>query len=222
MNLLLCSLLNFYTFVEQYIFNFRRKHKFGKLRAIKIITMVNKERRKKLALHLRHLSVGLISNDAFESAGMEDVSDGWLPEQYYCSKLAKSGNDDPIIKPMLELCWGLYDDTRNHNLVKSDALTKEALKIIARCILFLQSDKEYEWPYLNLNNPLLRFSLKDLILSVLTLGHHYRTKREEHIISYYEWQKSGDYGVWPFLREKDYQDQLTKQPFLNGQQTTNA
>lgn len=184
--------------------------------------MVDKERRKKLALHLRHLSVGLISNDDFEEAIVNDVSLGWLPEQYHRSKIAGSDEDDAIIKPMLELCWGLYDDTRNHKLVKSDKLPKDALKIIARCILFLHSDKEYEWPYFNTNNPLLRFSLQDLILSVLTLGHHYRDKREEHIISYYEWQKSGDYDVWPFLRKTDYQNQLTKQPFLNGQPATNA
>jgi len=153
---------------------------------------------------------------------MEDVSDGWLPEQYHRSKLAKSDAHDPIIKPMLELCWGLYDDTRNHKLEKSNAVTKDALKIIARCILFLHSDKEYEWPYFNTNNPLLRFSLQDLILSVITLGHDYRNKREEHLISYYEWQKLSAYDVWPFFRKGDYQEQLTKPPFLSGRQTTGA
>lgn len=178
--------------------------------------MIDKQRRKNLAFHLRQLSVGVISNDDFEEAVMEDVSDGWLPEQYYRSKLRKKGNDDPIIRPMLELCWGLYDDTRNHKLVKSDALAKPALKIVSRCILFLHSDREYEWPYFNTNNPLLRFSLKDLIFSVLSLGHHYRDKREEHIISCYEWQKLGDYDVWPFFRKSEYRDQLTKQSFLNG------
>jgi hypothetical protein len=192
------------------------------LYAIKTSTMIDTERRKRLALHLRHLSVGLISNDDFEEAIMDDVTEGWLPEQYHRSKLAKSEDDDPIIKPMLELCWGLYDDTRNHKLVKSDELTKDVLKIIARCILFLHSDKEYEWPYFNTNNPLLRFSVKDLILSILTLGHHYRNKREEHIISYYEWQKLADYDVWPFFRKSDYQEQLTKQPFLGERQMTGA
>ena len=153
---------------------------------------------------------------------MEDVSYGWTPENYYRSEKAKSDNDDPIIKPILELCWGLYDDTRNHKLVSRDELSTEALKIIARCILFLHSEKEYEWPYFNTNNPLLRFSLKDLILSILTLGHHYRNKREEHIISFYEWQKLGEYDVWPFFRKSDYQAELTRQPFLNGRQMTGA
>lgn len=177
--------------------------------------MIDKERRKKLAFHLRQLSVGLTSNDDFESSVMDDVSDGWLPEQYYRSKRAKNTLDDPIIRPMLELGWGLYDDTRNHKLIKGDQLNKEALEIIARCILFLHSDKEYEWPYFCENNPLLRFSLQDLILTILTLGHYYRNKREEHIISYYEWQKSGDYEVWPFLRRSAYEEQLQKPPFLN-------
>jgi hypothetical protein len=157
--------------------------------------MIEKERRKKLAFHLRHLSVGLISNDTFEMAITDDVSDGWLPEQYYRSKKVKDEKEDPIVKPMLELCWGLYDDTRRHKLLKSDKLTDDALKIIARCILFLLSDKEYEWPYFDTSNPLLKFSFQDLILSILTIGHHYRNKREEQIISYYEWQKAGDYAV---------------------------
>ncbi|SRR6266496_5862156 len=115
---------------------------------------------------------------------------------------------------MLELCWGLYDDTRNHKLIKSDALNEEALKIIARCILFLHSDREYEWPYFDLNSPLVRFSLKDLIFTILTLGHHYCDKREEQIISFYEWQKLGNYDVWPFFRTSDYEEQRKHPPFL--------
>src|SRR5687767_3209542 len=176
--------------------------------------MIDFERRKKLAYHLRHLSIGLTTNDEFEEAVMEDVSAGSLPEYYYSSKQAKT--DDPIIQPMLELCWGLYDDTRQHRLTKSDELNEETLKIIARCILFLHSNREYEWPYFHINNPLLKFDLKDLILTILTLGHHYRNKREEQLISFIEWQKLGDYEVWPFIKKTDYQEQLKYQPFLNG------
>ena len=178
--------------------------------------MVDKERRKKLALHLRHLSVGVITNDDFENVIVDDVSDGWLPEQYYRSKQAKSDLEDPIIRPMLELCWGLYDDTRQHTLTKYDALPAESLKIIARCILFLHSDKEYEWAYFDTKGPFFSFSLSELILSILTLGHYYRTKRDELTLSYEAWQKTGDYDYWPFIRKADYDDMLTKQPFLNG------
>ncbi len=45
--------------------------------------MVDNNKRKKLALHLRQLSTGQISNDEFEERITEDVTYGWLPEQYY-------------------------------------------------------------------------------------------------------------------------------------------
>lgn len=178
--------------------------------------MIDHERRKKLAFHLRQLSVGLITNDDFEEAIMDDVSDGWLPDQYYRSKQSKSDIEDPIIRPMLELCWGLYDDTRQYKLRKYDQLSEETLKIIARCILFLHSDKEYEWPYFNTSNPLLQFSLQDLVLSLITLGRHYRNKKKEQLISFEEWQKNGEYDLWLFFRQSDYEEMLTKQPFLAG------
>jgi len=179
--------------------------------------MIDTERRKKLALFLRHLSVGLTTNDEFEEAVTESITYGWLPEEYHRSKQVK--NDDPIIQPIVELCWGLYDDTRQHKLRKSDNLMKEGLKIIARSILFLHSDNEYEWPYFDTNNPLLRFSLNDLILSILTLGHHYRKKMKAHSISYYQWQQLGEIEVWPFFRRIDYLNQLSLQPFLIPSET---
>ena len=149
--------------------------------------MVDIERRRKLALHLRHLSVGQISNDEFENNIMNDVSYDWLPEQYYRAKESK--NDDRIIQPMLELCWGLYDDTRNHKLKGSDNLSEESLKIIARCILFLQSEKEYEWPYFETSNPFFRFTLTEIVKCILTLGKYFREQRKEQELAYLEFQK---------------------------------
>jgi len=178
--------------------------------------MVDTERRKKLAFHLRHLSVGLITNDDFESNLMADVTNGWLPEQYDRAKEAKF--DDQIIRPMLELCWGLYDDTRQHKLHGKDKLPDESLKIIARCILFLHSDQEYQWPYFDTINPLLKFSFKEVVVSILTLGQYYRDKRKERHQAYLEFQKLGNFYIWPFLKVEDYNMQLKKQPFLNGEQ----
>jgi hypothetical protein len=177
--------------------------------------MVDQERRKKLALHLRHLSVGQITNDDFEERIMDDVSNGWLPEQYYRAK--EITNDDPIIRPMLELCWCLYNDTEQHKLTGRHKLTSEQLKDIARYILFLHSDLEYEWPYIDPTNPVLRFSFKELLLSVLTLGRYYRDKSKERAQYLKETQKLGDLDLWPFFKNADYKLQLTRQPFLNGQ-----
>lgn len=40
--------------------------------------MIDTDRRKKLALHLRQLSTGQISNDEFEEIVTENVTYGWL------------------------------------------------------------------------------------------------------------------------------------------------
>lgn len=174
--------------------------------------MVDNERRQKLALHLRHLTVGLISNDEFESNLIEEVTNGWLPEQYYRAKEAKF--DDKIIQPMLELCWGLYDDTRNHKLLRTDKLPEEALKIIARCILFLRSEQEYQWPYFDQNNPLLKFSLGEIIITILSFGQYYRDIRKEQKIAFEEFKKLGNFDLWPFINKEDYELELKSQPFL--------
>jgi len=176
--------------------------------------MIDIERRKKLALHLRHLSVGVISNDEFEENLMDDVTYNWLPEQYHRSKEAKF--DDPIIIPLLELCWGLYDDTRCQKLTGYDKLTTESLKIISRCILFLHSDQEYKWPYFDSLNPIFKFSLSDFFFNLLSFGKIYRDKRLEQKKSLIEFKKTGDFDFWPFLNKNDYELQLLKQPFLHG------
>lgn len=175
--------------------------------------MVDKERRKKLAYHLRHLSIGLITNDEFEDYITDDVTFGWLPEQYYRAKEAKL--DDAIIRPMLELSWCLYSDLKEHKLKGQYKLDEKQLKDIARFILFLHSNNEYEWPYIDPMNPLIRFSFKDIILSVITLGKHYKDKVSERENEYIEMQKVGDYEFWPFISKEQYNEQLKLHPFLS-------
>ncbi|WP_305982176.1 hypothetical protein [Roseivirga thermotolerans] len=176
--------------------------------------MIDIERRKKLAYHLRQLSNGQISNDEFEESVMNDVTFGWLPEQYYRSD--QSTNDDPVIRPILEMAWGLYDDTRNHKLNGRDSLTEYGIKEIARYILFLQSDQEYDWDYVDLTHPLIRFSFKDILKSILTLGEHYRELKLRREQEYERMKKSGNFEYWPFKTKADFERQLNKQPFLIG------
>ena len=176
--------------------------------------MVDKDRRKKLALHLRQLSTGQISNDEFEESVTRDVTYGYLPEQYH--KAQESKNDDAVIRPILELSWCLYSDTYNHKLTGKHKLTKEDTKEIARFILFLHSDLEYEWTYIDLTNPLVRFSFTDILKSIVTLGQHYRDlnlKRAEEIELM---KKTGDFELWPFKTKAEYEQQLSYQPFLIG------
>ena len=174
--------------------------------------MIDTERRKKLAYHLRHLSIGLITNDEYENYITEDISFGWLPEQYYRAKEAEF--DDAIIKPMLELSWFLYSDLKEHKLIGKHKLTEKQIKDIARYILFLHSENKYEWKYIDLTNPLMRFSFKDIILSVITLGKHYQNKLNEREKEYAELKNNADYEYWPFINRKQYEEELKNQPFL--------
>ena len=176
--------------------------------------MVDLARRKELAYHLRHLVVGLISNDEFEEEILDNVSFGYLPEHYYSSKQVKF--DDPIIRPMLELSWCLYSDLENHTLTAKHQLSDKELKDIARFILFLHSDFEYEWPYFDHINPLLRFSFKDLLFTLLSLGQHYNVKLNERKEQFEEFKHKGDHELWPFISKEQYEQQLRKQPFLRG------
>jgi hypothetical protein len=176
--------------------------------------MIDQERRKKIALHLRHLSTGQISNDEFEERIMEDVTYGWLPEQYYRAK--ESQTDDGVIRPILEFSWLLYNDTYNHKLTGRHKLSEVKSKEIARLILFLHSDIEYDWTYVDLTNPIIRFSFTDILKSIITLGQHYRElnlKREEE---FELMKKTGDFEFWPFKTKTELEEQLITQPFLNG------
>jgi hypothetical protein len=170
--------------------------------------MIDIIRRKKLAECLRHLATGVITNDDFEKMVMQDVSYGWLPEQYYRAKQAKE--DDAIIFPILSLSWGLYNDTYQHKLRGKHQLNKETTTIIAQCILFLNSEKEYEWPEFKSN-----YSTIDILLILLTLGL-YQQPRKRKEAEYIEWQKQGNYNVWPFFRQSDYNAALKAQPYLNS------
>jgi|GEM_PF-286559 len=176
--------------------------------------MVDNIRRKQLALHLRRLSVGIITNDEFESNIVDEVTNGWLPEHYHRAKEAKDG--DAVIIPMLEFCWGLYSDTENHKLTGRHEIPKEGLNAIARCILFLQSELEYEWPYFNLNNPLFKFSVSEVFITILTFGWYYRKKIAQQKKAYEEFKQAGDYDFWPFFKKDDYMKQLNKPKFLTG------
>lgn len=176
--------------------------------------MVDKDRRKKLALHLRQLSTGQLTNDEFEERVAEDVTYGWLPEQYYRSKESKT--DDSVIRPILEFSWCLYDDTFNHKLKGAHKLSDAQTKEIARFVLFLHSDLEYDWTYVDITSPFMRFSFIDILKSVVTFGQYYRDARLKREEEFDLMKKSGDFELWPFKTHEEYNRQLSKQPFLAG------
>lgn len=139
--------------------------------------MIDTTNRARFAEGLRHLASGTITNDEFEDWPYQTSKDAAITEIYTLA------------------AWPLYDDLKEHRLTDEHALTEGMKLDLARCILFLRSDFEYEWPRrTGIRSVLRRFHFGD------------------------PWRKcGGDKSVWPFFRKSDYR--LAKSeapPFLNG------
>ena len=112
-------------------------------------------------------------------------------------------SQDPAVREIFwNALWGLYDDFYEHRLVGRYYIQKDSRKDLARCILFLKSDLEYEWtPY----PP--RPRILTTLLSLLTLGFGNRLMAQR-------WRRQGNADVWPFIREEDYRRALERPPYL--------
>lgn len=147
--------------------------------------MIDYDARRRVSELLRHLVSGQITNDAFEDA---------LPE----------GSADRAVQEVSEEAWYLYSDLWEHRLVGKQRLASDARTHVARTILFLQSDLEYEWPEWPFSSRFLSSFLRFLTLGVLGRGARVR------------YEQAGDIKVWPFLRRADYEAALKTPPYLSG------
>ena len=150
--------------------------------------MVDRESRNRLAESLRHLVSGQITNDQFETAA-------WIE------------SDDSVIDTVKWQAWLLYGDLHEHKLTGSDAVSKSDRRVVARFILFLQSDLEYEWPrhpYDGVVGVVAR--VLSYVLSFGAIPRHVDKR----------WKAAGDFDVWPFLRREEYEDALADPKLLRG------
>lgn len=145
--------------------------------------MIDRKARDVLAEQIRHLVAGQISNDEFEDR---------LPES----------TDAAIWEVFWNGAWGLYDDLSEHKLRGRNRIEKKYRRDVARWVLFLKSDLEYEWPPYPPKPQLL-----NMLLSILMLGMYSR-------ITAKHWRKRGEAEVWPFIRRSDYERALAAQPYL--------
>jgi hypothetical protein len=146
-------------------------------------TMVDKDARLKAGELLRHLVSGQITNDQFEER---------FPGR--C--------DDVALTELQSEAWFLYDDLREYRLAGKDRLSSESRRQIARWVLFLHTDLEYEWPVRSLSTALL-LTIGNLCTLGL-VGHRWRSGFRRH----------GDIDVWPFIRRSDYDAALANPPLL--------
>jgi hypothetical protein len=145
--------------------------------------LIDRASRDALAELARHFVAGRITNRELED------------------RLPRS-NDCAIREIWWNALWGLYDDFHKHRLVGRYYIPRNSRADLARCVLFLKTDLEYEWtPYPP--EPRILTGL----LSVLTLGVANRIMARS-------WRRQGDSNVWPFLRDVDYRAALERPPYL--------
>ena len=148
--------------------------------------MVERRDRHQLALQLRRLAAGRITNDEFE-----------------CSVPWHSA--DRGVTEILWTAWTLYSDLRTHRLVGRDALTAAQRRHVARAVVFLHSDAEYGWPRWPTHNV-----LRD-VAAWITRGRvaSSHTRRVA-------WESTGEVSIWPFVQREQYDRARRSPRLLTG------
>jgi hypothetical protein len=100
-------------------------------------------------------------------------------------------SNDRAIWAIRHQAWGLYSDFGEYKLKGKKALSPKNKHAIATWLLFLKSNFEYEWP----THP--GQTWWGALLSFLSLGLIPR------IFWNKKWIFSGNFKIWPFIREKD-------------------
>lgn len=121
---------------------------------------------------------------------LRDFVKGSISNEEYERRYPKS-KDDPALWEIYVQVWFFYSDLKTHTLTGKHALNDERRAFLERCILFLKSDVEFQWP---------RQKLRPWhgILRLLGLERILKRREEEEM-------SIGDKEVWPFLRKAEYE-----------------
>ena len=135
--------------------------------------MVDRDCRDDLARAIRRFAAGLITNDEFEAATVG------------CPL-----SPDAAVRSLCQAAWYLYDDLHEHRLEGRFRLGKDSRRELARWLVFLKSNLEYEWP------DLTGWSWFLTVPNLVTFGLLRRLVRHWH-------DQRGDARAWPFIRDQD-------------------
>lgn len=159
--------------------------------------MIDRRRRDAMAELLRHFVAGRLTNDEFEERLDVTLNDPRPVRRW----------EDAALWAIRSRAWFLYDDLRTHRMKGEWAPSREGRSELARWVLFLYSDSEYEWPIRDF------ISLSSCLMNLLTLGLAQvilsRLLRQRH-------KAMGDWDVWPFVRRSDYEKALEHPRLLAG------
>jgi hypothetical protein len=123
---------------------------------------------------------------------LRELSEGSAGRDQFCAPFSDS--EDLAVREVAEQAWLLCRDLPEPGSADRKKRLREARGEISRWTLFLESDREYEWPVLARWARVLGF-----LPSVFTFGLFWAP---------YRWwfRRSGDSSVWPFIDEKQLQD----------------
>lgn len=121
-------------------------------------------------------------------------------------------SDDPALKAIDGMLWSSYNEEWPHKLSGKNALTPQGVEMYNRCLLFLGSDLEFEWPDAGRQFQQVRFGrvFGELTLGLTYLVDDFLDKRSEAFMDNY--RKAGEFEVWPFIRKSDYESEFQRQP----------
>ena len=147
--------------------------------------MVDRKARDTFAELLRHLVAGQITNEEFENQ---------VPHS----------KDLAIVEIWWIAAWPLYDDFDEHTLTGKYRVPDDERREIAKCVLFLKTDQEYQWPSQTaLKNHLM------YLLWLVSLGRAgYRINKL--------FDAAGDLEARPFVCLKDLETARKRPPYLTG------
>jgi hypothetical protein len=117
---------------------------------------------------------------------------------------------DPLLDPMLNhlfyFCFA-HGDMDEYRLTHEYKLPIARRREVLRWILFLRSDRNYEWPPFQwISGPLV--DLRDSLMSLLTWGYWRKRQRRIADEEFQRFKLAGDYDIWPFIRRSDYEATL--------------
>ena len=148
--------------------------------------MIDREARDELAVLLRRLVAGRITNDDFDNRVRRSADRG--------------------VRAVGEHAWCLYDDHRTYRLTGRHQLPQAARQEIARWIAFLYSDLEYDWPERSF------YQIYNWPMNLLTLGWWERRKALE----FARFRAAGEFEVRPFLSRAEFETALRSPRLLTG------
>jgi hypothetical protein len=133
----------------------------------------------------------MIDRQARDSAAnaLRDFMKGSISNRE-CERRYPRSKGDPAVWSIYSYIWFFYSDSSEHVLSGKHSLTQEGLAFMERCLLFLQSDLDFQWPNTKVHiwYPVLR---------LIGLGGIVNRRIEKQM-------SVGDKEVWPFLRKADY------------------